>query len=138
MFDLAVIGEVWGQDRTDAGIGPFTLRICSQGRVRTAVSPFGEVAATHGLAGLDGCELVLAPGRDDPLAEVPAVAVAPCAGPSRRATVAGFARARSRWRPPAARRPPGDDALADLDDLARQCPRANLQRDVLYTTTAAC
>ena len=76
MFDLAVIGEVWGQDRTDSGIGPFTLRLCSPGRVRTAVSPFGDVAATHGLAGLDGCDLVLAPGRDDPLASVPPAAVA--------------------------------------------------------------
>src|SRR3954466_8973339 len=71
MFDLAVIGEVWGQDRTDSGIGPFTLRLCSPGRVRTAVSPFGDVAATHGLAGLDGCDLVLAPGRDDPLPPAP-------------------------------------------------------------------
>lgn len=26
MFDLAVVAEVWAQDRTDSGIGPFTVR----------------------------------------------------------------------------------------------------------------
>jgi transcriptional regulator GlxA family with amidase domain len=74
-FDLAVVGEVWGQDRTDSGVGPFELRLCSPGRAATEIHPFGRVVATHGLSGLRGCDLVLATGRVDPHAEVPAAAV---------------------------------------------------------------
>ncbi|MET9265462.1 helix-turn-helix domain-containing protein [Amycolatopsis sp. NPDC004079] len=134
MFDLAVIAEVWAQDRTDSGIGPFTVRVCAPGRGRTRVSPFGEVVATHGLSGLDECDLILAPGRDDPLAEVPAAA----RGALRRAhrggaTVAGLCSgaftlaaaglldgrpATTHWR--------------DLDALATAAPAAELRRDVLY------
>src|SRR3569833_879330 len=135
MFDLAVIGEVWGQDRTDSGIGPFTLRLCSPGRGRTAVSPFGDVAATHGLAGLDGCDLVLAPGRDDPLAPVSPAAVAALRRAHRAGTTVAARCSGALTLAAAGLRDcrPATTHWRDVDALTLAAPRADLQRDVLYT-----
>ncbi|MCO1579970.1 helix-turn-helix domain-containing protein [Crossiella sp. SN42] len=74
-FDIAVPAEVWGVDRTDSAIGPFALRICTQGRKPLALHPVGDLRATHGFSGLLDCDLVIAPGRADPHAPVPAAAV---------------------------------------------------------------
>src|SRR2546429_7326098 len=70
-FDLSVVCEVWGHDRISHGIGPFELRLCAPKRATTMLRPFGSIAATHGLSGLDGCDLVIALGRRDHNAPVP-------------------------------------------------------------------
>lgn len=74
-FDVAVPAEVWGVDRVDSAIGPFSLRLCTPGRRPVALHPVGDLRATHGLSGLLDCDLVIAPGRADPHAPVPASAV---------------------------------------------------------------
>lgn len=72
LFDLAVALEVWGVDRTDAGVPAFEVRICTQGR-RAVRSDRGPVVKpTHGLQGLKGADLVLVVGLEnlgDPLPE---------------------------------------------------------------------
>ncbi|WP_433264486.1 GlxA family transcriptional regulator [Actinosynnema sp. CS-041913] len=131
MFDISVVGEVWAVDRCDSGIGPFELRLCAPGRVATPVHPVGVVPATHGLSGLRGCDLVVVPGRVDPLAEVPSSVVralrafdgtvaALCSGAFTLAE-AGMLDGReatTHWRL--------------LDALERRAPRAKVLRDVLF------
>lgn len=131
-FDVSVVGEVWGVDRSDAGIGPFELRLCAPGRRATPLHPVGHVQATHGLSGLADCDLVVVPGRVDPLAEVPRSVVraleafdgtvaALCSGAFTLAA-AGLLDGReatTHWRL--------------LDTLERAAPSATVLRDVLFT-----
>ncbi|MBW4716476.1 GlxA family transcriptional regulator [Saccharothrix obliqua] len=131
VFDISVVGEVWGVDHVDAGIGPFEVRMCAPGRVATPVHPLGVIPATHGLSGLRGCDVVVVPGRVDPSAEVPPAVVralrafdgtvaALCSGAFTLAA-AGLLDGRTattHWRL--------------LDALAREAPRAHVLRDVLY------
>lgn len=133
-FDIAVTGEVWGIDRTDDGIGPFSLRVCGLARGETVTHPLGGVIATHTLRGLAGCDLVVVPGRVDPLAPVAEQAIrALRAVHDRGATIAALCsgaftlaaaglldghRATTYWRL--------------LDELAAVAPAAEVDRDVLY------
>jgi transcriptional regulator GlxA family with amidase domain len=66
VFDYAVIAEVWGIDRTDAGVPPFTLLTCASGR-RSVPGGYGtSIRASHPLSALAGADLVVVPGSDVP------------------------------------------------------------------------
>ncbi|MFC4589307.1 GlxA family transcriptional regulator [Sphaerisporangium corydalis] len=74
-FDYAVMAEVWGMDRADGGVPAFELRRCSVDGRPVRMHPGARVEATHGLDGLAGADLVVAPGREDPSAPVPAAII---------------------------------------------------------------
>jgi transcriptional regulator GlxA family with amidase domain len=134
-FDTAVAAEVWGRPHVDTGLGRFELRICSPGKVSYPMHPVGTLIPTHGLSGLDDCDLVIATGRADHLADVPRPAIqALKKAHDRGATVASLCsgaftlaaaglldnrRATTHW--------------ALLDDLVRVAPKADISGDVLYT-----
>jgi transcriptional regulator GlxA family with amidase domain len=63
MFELGVLCEVFGIDRTDDGVPPFDFRVCSArpGEVLRTTSGLG-VAATHPLEAARGADLVAIPG----------------------------------------------------------------------------
>ncbi|PPK64249.1 helix-turn-helix domain-containing protein [Actinokineospora auranticolor] len=131
VFDFAVVNEVWAVDRDR--VGPFEVRLCAGGPVR--LSPAGDAVPTHGLDGLRGCDLVITLGRGDPLADVPddvravlrevhaaGIPVAALCSGAFTLAAAGLLdgrRATTHW--------------ALLDTLARVCPAALVDRDVLFT-----
>ncbi|WP_018685677.1 GlxA family transcriptional regulator [Actinokineospora enzanensis] len=144
MFDFAVVNEVWSNDGRD--VGPFEIRLCGPGRRKVTLHPAGQVVPTHGLAGLTGCDLVIVLGRETPLADVPhsvrhalrevhaaGVTVAALCSGAFTLAAAGLLsgrRATTHW--------------ALLDALAKVCPDAVIERDVLFTeqdgllTSAGC
>ncbi|MFE7776427.1 GlxA family transcriptional regulator [Streptomyces sp. NPDC057445] len=70
-FDVSVISEVWGVDRTDRGVPPFELR--RTGSDHTPVPMRGGLSLTpdRTLAWLTHADLVVVPGLDDHLTPAP-------------------------------------------------------------------
>lgn len=133
LFDFAVVSEVWQVDRTRAGLPPFEVRLC--GGAPVTLHPSGAAIPTHGLAGLAGCDLVIAPGRADPSAEVPAAVVEALRSAHRAgAVVAGLCSgAFTLAATGLLDGRPATTHWALLDDLAVAAPSAEISRDVLFT-----
>ncbi|WP_026124632.1 GlxA family transcriptional regulator [Nocardiopsis halophila] len=71
VFDYAVSAEVWGIDRTGAGVPRFELRRCGVRGSVAAASPGASVRATHGMDAVAGADLVVVPGGPDPVLDYP-------------------------------------------------------------------
>ena len=67
LFDYGVIHEVFGVNRTTAGMPAFELWRCAPGRRAVAVTGHATLRATHGLAALADADLVLVPGSEPAL-----------------------------------------------------------------------
>ncbi|MEV4744690.1 helix-turn-helix domain-containing protein [Streptomyces sp. NPDC049555] len=70
-FDVAVIAEVWGVDRTERGAPPFELRRCAPDRAPVQMPGGLVLAPDRDLDWLGTADLVVVPGVDDHLAPVP-------------------------------------------------------------------
>nr|WP_285745305.1 helix-turn-helix domain-containing protein [Lentzea sp. NBRC 105346] len=132
MFDISVATEVWGIDRSDSGVPEFEVRLCSPGKTAQPLSPVGRMPATHGLAGLKGCDVVIVPGNGTPLA--PATPAVVRALRSSEATIAGLCS--GSFLLAAAGLLDGREATTHwrlIDDLRQAAPKAKVRRDVLFT-----
>ena len=68
LFELGVVTEVFGIDRTDDGVPPFDFRVCAERPGEPLPLRNGlTLTASHGLAAVEGADLVIAPayGEDD-------------------------------------------------------------------------
>lgn len=63
-FDYGVAVEIWGIDRTEAGVPRFEFRRCSVDGQPVQGHAGMTLEATHDLAGLTSADVILAPGRD--------------------------------------------------------------------------
>ncbi|WKX71845.1 GlxA family transcriptional regulator [Streptomyces sp. XD-27] len=85
-FDVSVITEVWGVDRTDRGVPPFELRRCAADAAPVALRGGLTLTPDRGLDWLVRADLVVVPGLDDHLTPAPA----PVLQALRRAHAAGI------------------------------------------------
>ncbi|MCZ7458743.1 GlxA family transcriptional regulator [Streptomyces sp. WMMC940] len=70
-FDVSVINEVWGVDRTDRGVPPFELRRAAAGSTPVPMRGGLSLTADRTLAWLRRADLVVVPGLDDHLNPAP-------------------------------------------------------------------
>lgn len=65
-FDLAVITEVWGPDRTRYGVPRFDLRCCAERPEPIPLSGGLTLSPDRGLDSLAGADLIVVPALEDP------------------------------------------------------------------------
>lgn len=70
-FDVSVITEVWGVDRTDRGVPPFDLRRAAAGPEPVPLRGGLSLTPDRTLAWLDRADLVVVPGLDDHVTPAP-------------------------------------------------------------------
>ncbi|MEU4213650.1 helix-turn-helix domain-containing protein [Streptomyces sp. NPDC026206] len=70
-FDVSVITEVWGPDRTDRGVPAFELRRCAADRTPVTMPGGLSLAPDRTLSWLDRADLVVVPGIVDPRLPAP-------------------------------------------------------------------
>ena len=75
LFELGVVAEVFGIDRTEDGVPPMELRICAEvpGVALESAQPGFLLTATHGLDALEDADLVCVPAYSPDLPVSPAV-----------------------------------------------------------------
>ncbi|MEU5660281.1 helix-turn-helix domain-containing protein [Streptomyces sp. NPDC047737] len=71
-FDVSVITEVWGVDRTDRGVPAFDLRRAADGPEPVPLRGGLSLTPDRALAWLDRADLVVVPGLDDHVTPAPA------------------------------------------------------------------
>ncbi|MFD6423932.1 GlxA family transcriptional regulator [Streptomyces sp. NPDC060198] len=71
-FDVSVITEVWGVDRTDRGVPPFELRRVAADPAPVALRGGLSLTPDRTLAWLARADLIVVPGLDDQLTPAPA------------------------------------------------------------------
>ncbi|MEN8655016.1 helix-turn-helix domain-containing protein [Streptomyces sp. 21So2-11] len=70
-FDVSVITEVWGVDRTDRGVPDFTLRRVAEDRTPVPMRGGLTLTPDRALTWLADADLIVVPGLDDHLAPAP-------------------------------------------------------------------
>ncbi|MER6996473.1 helix-turn-helix domain-containing protein [Streptomyces sp. NPDC000410] len=70
-FDVSVITEVWGVDRTDRGVPPFELHRTGVGRTPIPMRGGLSLTPDRTLSWLTGADLIVVPGLDDHLSPAP-------------------------------------------------------------------
>lgn len=66
MFDLAVINEIWGIDRTSEGVPAFQLRVCTADGNPVTTDMGSPYQPSHKLEDLPPADLVIVPGNATP------------------------------------------------------------------------